>query len=39
MHENQNNSLLAIPDIAAALEAKGLCPGRLDPTTGRAVAP
>jgi peptidoglycan/xylan/chitin deacetylase (PgdA/CDA1 family) len=39
LHENPNNSLLAIPDIAAALEAKGLCPGRLDPTTGRAVAP
>lgn len=39
MHENQTASLNAIPQIAAALSAKGLCPGRLDPTTGKAVAP
>lgn len=39
MHENQNASLAAIPQIAAALEAKGMCPGRLDPNTGKAVAP
>ncbi len=39
MHENQNASLNAIPQIAAALEAKGMCPGLLDPTTGKAVAP
>jgi len=39
MHENQNQSLQAIPQIAATLAAKRLCPGLLDPTTGRAVAP
>lgn len=39
MHENQTASLNAIPQIAAALSAKGMCPGRLDPTTGKAVAP
>lgn len=39
MHENQNNSLAAIPQIAARLKAKGLCPGKIDPRTGKAVAP
>lgn len=39
MHENQSNSLAAIPQIADALKAKGLCPGRIDPNSGRAVAP
>lgn len=39
MHENQMNTLTAIPRIAQALEAKGLCPGRIDPNTGRTVAP
>lgn len=39
MHENQPNSLAAIPQIAANLEARDLCPGRLDPNTGRAIAP
>ncbi len=39
MHENQNQSLQAIPQIAANLKARGLCPGKLDPNTGRAVAP
>lgn len=39
MHENQNNSLQAIPQIAANLKSRGLCPGRISPTTGRAVAP
>jgi peptidoglycan/xylan/chitin deacetylase (PgdA/CDA1 family) len=39
MHENQTNSLAAIPQIAARLKAKGFCPGKLDPKTGRAVAP
>ncbi len=39
MHENQNNSLAAIGQIAEGLRSRGLCPGRLDPSTGRAVAP
>ncbi len=39
MHENQNNSLQAIPQIAANLKARGMCPGRISPQTGKAVAP
>lgn len=39
MHENQTASLSAIPQIAAKLKAKGFCPGKLDPKTGKAVAP
>lgn len=35
-YTNTNN---AIAQIAANLRAKGLCPGRIDPNTGRAVAP
>lgn len=41
MHENQantiNNNTLA--QIAANLEQRGLCPGVIDPRTGRVVAP
>lgn len=39
MHENQPNSLAAIPQIAQNLRSKGLCPGRISASTGRAVAP
>ena len=40
MHDaNYANTNAAIPQIAANLRAKGLCPGRIDPNTGRAVAP
>jgi peptidoglycan/xylan/chitin deacetylase (PgdA/CDA1 family) len=39
MHQNQNNSLQAIPQIAANLKSRGLCPGRISPTNGRAIAP
>lgn len=39
MHENQPNSLTAIPQIAANLKSRGLCPGKISPSTGRAVAP
>ena len=44
LHENQTNTLAAIPQIAANLKAKGLCPGRVDPNNsnggrGRAIAP
>lgn len=35
----QANTNAAIAQIAANLRAKGLCPGRIDPATGRAVAP
>ncbi|MES2673896.1 MAG: glycoside hydrolase family 11 protein [Pseudomonadota bacterium] len=35
-YTNTNN---AISQIAANLRAKGLCPGKIDPSTGRAVAP
>jgi peptidoglycan/xylan/chitin deacetylase (PgdA/CDA1 family) len=40
MHDaSYNNTSGAIAQIAANLRAKGLCPGRIDPATGRAVAP
>jgi peptidoglycan/xylan/chitin deacetylase (PgdA/CDA1 family) len=40
MHDgNYTNTNQAIAQIASNLRAKGLCPGRIDPNTGRAVAP
>ncbi|WP_323813043.1 glycoside hydrolase family 11 protein [Cellvibrio sp. NN19] len=40
MHDaSYNNTNAAIAQIAANLRAKNLCPGRIDPATGRAVAP
>ena len=39
MHDGYTNTNNAIAQIAANLKAKGLCPGKIDPTTGRAVAP
>lgn len=39
MHDGYSSTNNAIPQIAANLRAKGLCPGRIDPATGRAVAP
>ena len=40
MHDaSYNNTNAAIAQIAANLRAKGLCAGRIDPNTGRAVAP
>lgn len=40
MHDGSYaNTNAAIPQIAANLRAKGLCAGRIDPNTGRAVAP
>ncbi|MFC3114761.1 glycoside hydrolase family 11 protein [Cellvibrio fontiphilus] len=40
MHDaSYNNTNAAIAQIAANLRAKGLCPGRINPATGRAVAP
>ena len=40
MHDaNYNNTNAAIAQIATNLRAKGLCAGRIDASTGRAVAP
>jgi peptidoglycan/xylan/chitin deacetylase (PgdA/CDA1 family) len=39
MHDGYINTNNAIAQIAVNLKAKGLCPGKIDPSTGRAVAP
>lgn len=40
MHDGSyTNTNSAIAQIASTLRNKGLCPGRIDPATGRAVAP
>ncbi|GIF08469.1 hypothetical protein Asi03nite_60070 [Actinoplanes siamensis] len=39
MHDWPPNTLEAVPRIVAELRARGLCPGRISPNTGRAVAP
>ncbi len=39
MHDGIINTNNAIAQIAANLRAKNLCPGRIDPTNGRAIAP
>lgn len=39
MHDQYAATNNAVAGIASALQAKGLCPGRIDPATGRAVAP
>jgi len=39
MHDGYTNTNNAIAQIAANLKTKGLCPGRIDSSTGRAVAP
>lgn len=39
MHDGYANTNNAIAQIAANLRAKNLCPGVIDPTSGRAVAP
>jgi hypothetical protein len=39
MHDNISNTIAAIPQIAANLSNRNLCPGMISPTTGRAVAP
>jgi len=40
MHDGSyTNTNSAIAQIASNLRARGLCPGRIDPSTGRAVAP
>ncbi|KUL40034.1 polysaccharide deacetylase family protein [Actinoplanes awajinensis] len=39
MHDWPPNTLEAVPRIVAELRARGLCPGQISPSTGRAVAP
>jgi peptidoglycan/xylan/chitin deacetylase (PgdA/CDA1 family) len=39
MHDGYANTNNAIAQIAANLRARNLCPGRIDPSTGRAVTP
>lgn len=39
MHDGYTTTNNAIAQIAANLRTKGLCPGKIDPSTGRAVAP
>jgi peptidoglycan/xylan/chitin deacetylase (PgdA/CDA1 family) len=39
MHEWPANTLAAIPQIAANLNARNMCAGMISPSTGRAVAP
>ena len=39
MHDGYSNTNNAISAIASNLRAKGLCPGRIDANSGRAVAP
>ncbi|WNJ97743.1 glycoside hydrolase family 11 protein [Vibrio ruber] len=39
MHDGYRNTNNAIAQIARNLKAKGLCPGRIDPYSGKAVAP
>lgn len=39
LHEQFQNTIRAIPQIAENLRNRGLCAGMISPTTGRAVAP
>ncbi|MDA1358365.1 polysaccharide deacetylase family protein [Glycomyces luteolus] len=39
MHDAYQNTINAIPQIAADLRSRGLCAGMISPSTGRAVAP
>ncbi|MFC3023703.1 glycoside hydrolase family 11 protein [Vibrio zhugei] len=39
MHDGYSTTNNAVAQIANNLRARGLCPGRIDPNTGRAVAP
>lgn len=39
MHDQYQTSLQAIPQIAQNLKSRGLCPGMISTSTGRAVAP
>ena len=39
MHDQYATTLAAIPQIAAGLKSRGLCTGKISPSTGRAIAP
>ncbi|MDR7275039.1 polysaccharide deacetylase family protein [Catenuloplanes atrovinosus] len=39
MHDAYQNTINAVPQIVSNLAARGLCPGMISPSTGRAVAP
>ena len=39
MHDQYSTTVAAVPQIAADLRNRGLCPGTISPSTGRAVAP
>ncbi|MDP9795247.1 peptidoglycan/xylan/chitin deacetylase (PgdA/CDA1 family) [Catenuloplanes nepalensis] len=39
MHDAYQTTINAVPQIVANLAARGLCPGMISPSTGRAVAP
>jgi peptidoglycan/xylan/chitin deacetylase (PgdA/CDA1 family) len=39
MHEGNQNTIAAVPQIVSQLSARNLCTGMISPSTGRAVAP
>jgi len=39
MHDGYGTTVQAVPQIVANLRSRGLCPGMISPSTGRAVAP
>ncbi|GAA4249342.1 polysaccharide deacetylase family protein [Dactylosporangium darangshiense] len=39
MHDGYPSTVAAVPHIVARLRERGLCPGMISPSTGRAVAP
>ncbi|WP_033337600.1 polysaccharide deacetylase family protein [Catenuloplanes japonicus] len=39
MHDAYQTTISAVPQIVSNLAGRGLCPGMISPTTGRAVAP
>ncbi|NHC15696.1 endo-1,4-beta-xylanase [Motilibacter deserti] len=39
MHDGYATTRAALPQIIAGLNSRGLCPGMISPTTGRAIAP
>ncbi|GAB3932662.1 hypothetical protein GCM10029976_038950 [Kribbella albertanoniae] len=39
MHDQYATTVAAVPQIVSGLKSRGLCAGKISPTTGRAVAP
>ncbi len=39
MHDQYATTVAAVPQIVSGLRSRGLCAGKISPTTGRAVAP